>query len=116
MLVDLGRNDLGRVSRAGTVTVSKYMEVERYSHVLHLVSHVEARLRHDADALAWFRRAMELDPGYTPAVLKAAQASLNLGRSRDALGLAQAVLAREPQNADALHVSGQAAAALRSRP
>jgi anthranilate synthase component I len=51
MLVDLGRNDLGRVARPGTVTVSKYMEVERYSHVLHLVSHVEARLRHDLDAL-----------------------------------------------------------------
>jgi anthranilate synthase component 1 len=51
MLVDLGRNDLGRVSRPGTVTVSKYMEVERYSHVLHLVSHVEGRLRPDVDAL-----------------------------------------------------------------
>lgn len=51
MLVDLGRNDLGRVSRAGTVTVSKYMEVERYSHVLHLVSHVEGRLRPELDAL-----------------------------------------------------------------
>jgi anthranilate synthase component 1 len=51
MLVDLGRNDLGRVARAGTVTVSKYMEVERYSHVLHLVSHVEARLRPELDAL-----------------------------------------------------------------
>ncbi len=51
MLVDLGRNDLGRVSRAGTVTVSKYLEVERYSHVLHLVSHVEGRLRPDLDAL-----------------------------------------------------------------
>jgi anthranilate synthase component 1 len=51
MLVDLGRNDLGRVSRAGTVTVSKYMEVERYSHVLHLVSHVEGRLNPDLDAL-----------------------------------------------------------------
>jgi anthranilate synthase component 1 len=51
MLVDLGRNDLGRVSRAGTVTVSRYMDVERYSHVLHLVSHVEGRLRPDLDAL-----------------------------------------------------------------
>ena len=48
MLVDLGRNDLGRVARPGTVTVTKYMEVEKYSHVLHLVSHVEARLRPDA--------------------------------------------------------------------
>ncbi|HET9519605.1 MAG TPA: anthranilate synthase component I family protein [Candidatus Limnocylindrales bacterium] len=51
MLVDLGRNDLGRVSRAGTVTVSKYMEIERYSHVLHLVSHVEGRLKPELDAL-----------------------------------------------------------------
>ena len=51
MLVDLGRNDLGRVARPGTVTVSKYMDVERYSHVLHLVSHVEARIRPDLDAL-----------------------------------------------------------------
>ena len=51
MLVDLGRNDLGRVSRPGTVTVSKYMEVERYSHVLHLVSHVEGRLKPGLDAL-----------------------------------------------------------------
>jgi len=51
MLVDLGRNDLGRVARAGTVRVTKYMEVERYSHVLHLVSHVEGRLRPELDAL-----------------------------------------------------------------
>jgi anthranilate synthase component 1 len=51
MLVDLGRNDLGRVARPGTVTTSQYMEVERYSHVLHLVSHVEARLRPDLDTL-----------------------------------------------------------------
>ena len=51
MLVDLGRNDLGRVARPGTVAVTKYMEVERYSHVLHLVSHVEARLAPGLDAL-----------------------------------------------------------------
>ncbi len=51
MLVDLGRNDLGRVARPGSVAVTRYMEVERYSHVLHLVSHVEARLRPGLDAL-----------------------------------------------------------------
>jgi anthranilate synthase component 1 len=51
MLVDLGRNDLGRVARPGTVAVTRYMEIERYSHVLHLVSDVEARLRPDLDAL-----------------------------------------------------------------
>ena len=51
MLVDLGRNDLGRVARPGTVAVTKYMEVERYSHVLHLVSNVEARLKPGLDAL-----------------------------------------------------------------
>jgi anthranilate synthase component 1 len=51
MLVDLGRNDVGRVSRPGTVSVSRYMDVERYSHVLHLVSHVEGRLAPGLDAL-----------------------------------------------------------------
>ena len=51
MLVDLGRNDLGRVARAGSVAVTKYMEIERYSHVLHLVSNVEARLKPGNDAL-----------------------------------------------------------------
>jgi anthranilate synthase component 1 len=51
MLVDLGRNDLGRVAKAGSVAVTKYMEIERYSHVLHLVSNVEARLKPGLDAL-----------------------------------------------------------------
>jgi anthranilate synthase component 1 len=45
MLVDLGRNDIGRVSLPGTVRVSELMEVERYSHVMHLVTNVEGRLR-----------------------------------------------------------------------
>jgi anthranilate synthase component 1 len=47
MLVDLARNDVGRVSEPGTVSVSEFMEVERYSHVMHLVSHVTGRLRAD---------------------------------------------------------------------
>lgn len=50
MLVDLGRNDLGRVSEAGSVQVTEYMVVERYSHVMHLVSHVQGILRRDQDA------------------------------------------------------------------
>jgi anthranilate synthase component 1 len=45
MLVDLGRNDIGRVSQPGSVRVTQLMDVERYSHVMHLVSHVEGRLR-----------------------------------------------------------------------
>ncbi|MBI4308679.1 MAG: anthranilate synthase component I [Chloroflexi bacterium] len=45
MLVDLGRNDIGRVSEPGTVRVTELMGVERYSHVMHLVSHVTGRLR-----------------------------------------------------------------------
>ena len=45
MLVDLGRNDIGRVSEPGTVEVTQLMDVERYSHVMHLVSHVKGRLR-----------------------------------------------------------------------
>jgi anthranilate synthase component 1 len=47
MLVDLGRNDIGRVSEPGTVEVSDLMDVERYSHVMHLVTHVQGKLRHD---------------------------------------------------------------------
>ena len=47
MLLDLGRNDIGRVSVPGTVEVTQYMDVERFSHVMHLVSHVEGQLRPD---------------------------------------------------------------------
>ena len=51
MLVDLGRNDVGRVARFGSVEVSELFGVERYSHVLHLVSQVDGALRHEHDAL-----------------------------------------------------------------
>ena len=51
MLVDLARNDLGRVARPGSVTVTSYMQVERFSHVQHLVSHVAAELQPGCDAL-----------------------------------------------------------------
>jgi len=50
MLVDLSRNDLGRVSKFGTVKVTELMAVEKYSHVQHIVSNVEGELRDDCDA------------------------------------------------------------------
>jgi anthranilate synthase component 1 len=51
MLVDLGRNDLGRVCRFGSVRVPEFMKVERYSHVLHIVSSVLGELEPGKDAL-----------------------------------------------------------------
>ena len=51
MLVDLGRNDIGRVSDYGTVRVAQFMGLERFSHVMHLVSRVEGRLREGKDRL-----------------------------------------------------------------
>lgn len=80
MLVDLGRNDIGRVSEPGSVKVSELMEVERYSHVMHLVTHVEGTLRPELSALDALRacfpagtvsgapkvRAMEIIAGAEP--------------------------------------------------
>jgi anthranilate synthase component 1 len=55
MLVDLGRNDVGRVSEFGSVKVKDLMFVERYSHVMHLVSSLQGRLRSDLQAVDAFR-------------------------------------------------------------
>jgi anthranilate synthase component 1 len=51
MLVDLGRNDIGKISKIGTVKVEKYMSIERYSHVMHIGSTVGGDIRDDRDAL-----------------------------------------------------------------
>jgi len=51
MLVDLARNDIGRVSETGSVKVENFMRVERYSHVMHIVSDVVGQLKEDFDAL-----------------------------------------------------------------
>lgn len=51
MLVDLGRNDVGKISKIGSVTVEKYMSVERFSHVMHIGSTVSGKIREDKDAL-----------------------------------------------------------------
>jgi anthranilate synthase component 1 len=55
MLVDLGRNDVGRVARYGSVAVTELMRIERYSHVLHIVSQVEGELRDDVSGIDVFR-------------------------------------------------------------
>ena len=51
MLVDLGRNDLGRISQFGTVKVEKYLSIERFSHVMHIGSTVQGQIRDDKNAL-----------------------------------------------------------------
>ncbi|MGE5543362.1 MAG: anthranilate synthase component I family protein [Bacillota bacterium] len=82
MLVDLGRNDVGRVSRPGSVRVRHFMVIEPYSHVVHLVSSIEGRLRPGMDALHAFtacfpagtltgapkRKAMEIIDGLESSV------------------------------------------------
>jgi anthranilate synthase component 1 len=55
MLVDLGRNDIGRIANYGSVSVTDLMTVEKYSHVLHIVSQVEGTLPPDASAIDVFR-------------------------------------------------------------
>lgn len=58
MLVDLGRNDLGRVCETGSVRVSELMVIERYSHVMHIVSNVQGELKTDCDAFDLVRATL----------------------------------------------------------
>lgn len=51
MLVDLGRNDLGKISRLGSVQVERYMDIHRYSHVMHIGSTVSGKIKEDKDGL-----------------------------------------------------------------
>ena len=55
MLIDLGRNDVGRIAEIGTVKVTDTMSIERYSHVMHIVSNVEGRLKKGLDAIDVFK-------------------------------------------------------------
>jgi anthranilate synthase component 1 len=55
MLIDLGRNDVGRIAQTGSVRVTENMVIERYSHVMHIVSNVEGKLKAGLDALAVLR-------------------------------------------------------------
>ncbi|MCK4859678.1 MAG: anthranilate synthase component I [Candidatus Omnitrophica bacterium] len=55
MLVDLGRNDLGRVCKYNTVSISELMVIEKYSHVMHIVSQCEGKLKKDKDIFALFK-------------------------------------------------------------
>ncbi len=57
MLLDLGRNDVGRVAQTGSVKVSERMVIERYSHVMHIVSNVEGRIAPGLDAIDVFKAA-----------------------------------------------------------
>lgn len=58
MLVDLGRNDLGRIAKVGTVKLMKYMTIERYKYVMHIVSEVTAELRDDLHILDVLRASL----------------------------------------------------------
>ncbi|WP_412457868.1 chorismate-binding protein [Photobacterium kishitanii] len=60
MLVDLARNDIARICQAGSRHVADLLHVDRYSHVMHLVSRVVGQLRHDLDALHAYQACMNM--------------------------------------------------------
>lgn len=66
MLIDLGRNDVGRVSKIGKVQVTDQMVIERYSHVMHIVSNVQGEVRDDIDALDVFKATFQQERYQVP--------------------------------------------------
>ena len=85
MLVDLARNDLGRIARAGTVTVEPYRTIERYSHVMHIVSGVQAQLQPDLDAFDVFAAAFPAGTVVGAPKLRAAEIIADLEPERRGL-------------------------------
>ena len=73
MLVDLARNDIARVSELGTRQVHRLLSVERYSHVMHLVSHVQGKLRNDLDGMHAYQASMNMGTLVGAPKIKAAQ-------------------------------------------
>ena len=84
MLIDLGRNDLGRVARFGSVQVMEQMVIERYSHVMHIVSHVVARLREDKNAFDAIRATFPAGTVSGAPKIRAMQIIADLEKSRRA--------------------------------
>ncbi|NJP05606.1 MAG: anthranilate synthase component I [Chloroflexaceae bacterium] len=82
MLVDLGRNDVGRVSVAGSVRVPVFMTVEKYSHVMHIVSHVTGQLRPDLSALDALRACFPAGTVSGAPKIRAMEIIAELERSR----------------------------------
>jgi anthranilate synthase component 1 len=82
MLIDLGRNDLGRVAEFGSVRVTEQMSIERYSHVMHIVSHVMARLREDKDAFDAIRATFPAGTVSGAPKIRAMQIIAELEKSR----------------------------------
>ena len=99
MLVDLGRNDIGKISRPGTVHVEKYMEIQRFSHVMHIGSTVSGEIRPDKDGVDVMsltrscRRA--LSPGLRRSVPARSLRSWNRAREGFTAGLSDIWILRE---------------------
>ena len=82
MLIDLGRNDLGRVAQFGSVRVTEQMVIERYSHVMHIVSHVVARLREEKNAFDAIRATFPAGTVSGAPKIRAMQIIADLEKSR----------------------------------